>query len=255
MREILAAALADEDWEVRWSAVLGAHDHNVRDVLMAIRECPVGTRIDSHDRELLEVVRDVVGHRLAGTQSTHPGAALVSALLDGDASDDETAFLLLTALRDPVTEGSPDDHGFVSVDPVPHWLGGSGTPVRRSRPDGPFAIAVDPEPEVEHAAVDARLRELSARAGRPLVLPTADELEMATRGTDGRRYPWGNGRERNARHVRSPWGLRSPLATAEWVTLEGCVVAKPPASSGCGAEPREAATAAIRAVLASRESD
>ena len=35
----------------------------------------------------------------------------------------------------------------------------------------------------------------------------------------------------------SPWGLRSPLATAEWVTLEGCVVAKPPASSGCGAEP------------------
>ena len=132
LRDIVAAGLADEDWEVRWSAVLGAHDHRVSDVLMAIRECPLGKALDSHDRETLEVVRDVVGHRLAGTESTHPGASRISALLDGTGADHDAAFLLLTALREPVPDEPPNEDGYVVVDAVPHWLGGAeDTPVRR----------------------------------------------------------------------------------------------------------------------------
>ncbi len=107
LHDIVAAGLADDDWEVRWSAVLGAHDHRVSDALMAIRECPLVNTLDSHDREILEVVRDVVGHRLAGTESTHPGASRISALLDGTAADDDAAFLLLIALREPVPDEPP----------------------------------------------------------------------------------------------------------------------------------------------------
>jgi hypothetical protein len=255
LRDVVAAGLRDEDWEVRWSAVLGAHDRRVDGVLMAIRECPVGKALDLHDRETLEVVRDVVGHRLAGTESTHPGASRISALLDGTTADHDDAFLLVTALRESVPDEPPNDDGYVVVDAEPHWLGGAGSPVRRVRPDAPFAIAVDPEPEVEVAAIDFRLRELSSITGRVLRLPTRDELEMGTRGTDGRRFPWGNGRERDVRAVRSPWGLALPLATPEWVTDEGGVLAKPSARSGCGAEPREAERAALRVVVESTPSD
>ena len=240
IRDIVAAGLGDDDWEVRWSAVLGAHDHRVPDMLMAIRECPLGTALHSHDRETLGVVRDVVGHRLAGTVSTHPGAPWIAALLDGTSTDHDTAFLLVTALREPVVDEPSNEDGFVVVDAVPHWLGGAGAPVRRARPDAPFAIAVEAETDVELAAIEAHVRALSATTGRVLRLPKSDELEMATRGTDARRYPWGNGHERHADRARSPWGLRSPLATAEWVTHADQVLAKPSARSGCGAEPRVA---------------
>jgi hypothetical protein len=250
VRELLAAGLVDDDWEVRWSAVLGAHSHGVVDVLMAIRECALGNAIDSRDRETLEVVRDVVGHRLAGSRSAHPGASRIAALLDGADTDLDAALLLLTALRDPVPDEPPNDNGYVVVDAVPHWLGGRDSPIRRGTPAAPFAVAVVPEPAVEVDAVDARLRDLSARTGRVLRLPTADELEMATRGPDGRRFPWGNGRERRVDRVRSPWGLAQPLARPEWVLHADRVVAIPAAARhGCGAQPHDEDHAALRAVV------
>ena len=53
---------------------------------------------------------------------------------------------------------------------------------------------------------------------------------MATRGPDGRRFPWGNAREPGWRRAVSPWGLAGPLRTAEWVDVDGAMLAacRPP---------------------------
>lgn len=48
---------------------------------------------------------------------------------------------------------------------------------------------------------------LAALTGAKVELPTPDEWEMAARGPDGRRYPTGNGLERDMLLRGSPWGV------------------------------------------------
>ncbi len=125
--------------------------------------------------------------------------------------------------------------GFVTVDRCRHWLGGAGVPVRRLRPAAAYAVAVRPIPEVgAHELADA-LRRASRAAGVALRLPTPDELEMAVRGPDGRRYPWGNGRDEGWRRAPSPWELAGPWDVATWAVQDGRPVVVPPAVRGLGA--------------------
>lgn len=243
--ELVAAALADDDWEVRWSAVLGAERHRLAELLPAIRDCPTAAALGSGTREILEAVRDVVGHRLAGRPSPHPGAARVGALLDGDDRVRDLPFLLVTALRTPVPEVPDARPSFAHVPAVPHWLGGPQHGVRRVRPE-PFEIAIAAEPDVSLAELPGRLRVMSRIHGVTLRLPTADELEAAARGPDARRYPWGNGRERKAHQVSSAWGLAQPLTAAEWVQTPAGPMTVPVPRYGFGGQPVPAARASLR---------
>ena len=76
-------------------------------------------------------------------------------------------------------------------------------------PDPPLALTYDEALSLcEH---------ISARIGAAVSLPTADELECAARGTDGRRFPWGNGLEKVDVRVRSPHGIeRFHAPLAQW---------------------------------------
>jgi hypothetical protein len=126
-----------------------------------------------------------------------------------------------------------------------------GAPPRAVVPASAIVIRRDAEKEVAPADVPKALGELSARLGVPLRAPRPDELEMAVRGPDGRRHPWGNGRERRAAEIDSPWGLRRPLATPEWVERDGELLALGPAVEGCCGPVRRAERAGLRPVLGS----
>ncbi len=248
LHDLVAAGLEDADWEVRWSAVVGVHRHGLSGLLREVRDCSTAGVLGSGTREVLEVVRDVVGHRLAGSTSGHPGAARVGALLDGDDRVRDLPFLLLTALSTSVPEAPPARPGFAAVPAVPHWLGGPQHGVRRLAPET-FEIAVEPWPDVVLEDLERRLAELAERHRVPVRLPRADELECATRGPDARRYPWGNGRERRADRVPSAWGLSAPLTSPEWVqTADGPRVLPVP-RFGYGQPPEVIGCAALRPVV------
>lgn len=137
------------------------------------------------------------------------------------------------------------------VPPLPHWLGSDDPDltvpnvIRRATPQegffitrrplsvaqarslGSSVIASDQHPTSDELYLcnqveAARLCELLGRLeGAHIGLPEADQWEMAARGTDGRRYPWGNGFERDPKELSSPWGLEQTVGyQLQWTTTK-----------------------------------
>jgi hypothetical protein len=252
--ELVTAALRDGDWEVRWSAVIAAHELGLHELAREVKRCAPADEAHRDDRLILEALRDVVGWRLVGGESTRPGAAHLRACHDGEAESRDRAFLLVTALRRPLpgvtVAGAPT--GFRAVPALLHWLGDPevpANPLRAVVPRSAFVISESTRSVAARADLWDGLRALSSALGLPLRLPTADELELAARGPDGRRYPWGNGRESAARRTCSPWGLQDPLAMPEWVEQEGEPLALGGADPSCAGPARPADAAALRPVI------
>ena len=257
--ELLLTAMEDGDWEVRWSAVLAAHALGTAELALAVKRCPPADRVDRTDRQILEAARETVGCRLTGATPRHPGTDRIAACLAGRPGRYDRAFLLLHALRQPlpVTRPEPVPHGFTWVPPVVHWLGSDdpdvpGNPIRAARPGRGVAVSTRPLDLAAAEAVPRRLAELAAELGHPLELPTVEVLEMAVRGPDGRRFPWGNGREPGWRGRPSPWGLEEPVAEPQWATLDGRLVTLGGADGRCAGPVGRPARACLRPVLAER---
>jgi hypothetical protein len=122
----------------------------------------------------------------------------------------------------------------VWIPPITHAVGDDDE-VRMNRCDGFFSmtspVARDASDDTEAAAPEDRFEtcslaeavercaRLSVELGVSMRLPTADEWEMVTRGPDGRRYPWGNGYERDMLRQPSPWGARDTVgAVPQWTS-------------------------------------
>ncbi|WNG61564.1 FHA domain-containing protein [Archangium gephyra] len=126
------------------------------------------------------------------------------------------------------------------IAPVEHLLGAN--PVRRVTSPGFFVaqIPVDrrlakwvgnPQPtrvELDHEQVwlgsfkeaERLCEELSKIENAHIRLPSADEWEMSARGTDGRRYPWGNLPQEDWEECASPWGVEYLVGDVPEWTLE-----------------------------------
>ncbi|MEH2522014.1 hypothetical protein V1279_007587 [Bradyrhizobium sp. AZCC 1610] len=139
---------------------------------------------------------------------------------------------------------------------LPHWLGADDpdltarNPIRRVAPSTGFFIArrplsgsqarslvspvfaaqvgatADDESYLCNHGEAARLCEVLGQfEGARIDLPETDQREMAGRGTDGRRYPWGNGLESGRSRLASPWGLDIALVReSEWTKTEAEMV-------------------------------
>lgn len=137
------------------------------------------------------------------------------------------------------------------VAPIPHWLGENASPpscianpIRQEHPKNGFFITEipvtsamvfwsseptepPPDPDSKEASaflcayeVATHLCEVfSALEATTLHLPSADQWEMAMRGPDGRRYPWGNCLRADGQLLASPWGVKKgPENTFEWTS-------------------------------------
>jgi hypothetical protein len=160
------------------------------------------------------------------------------------------------------------------VGPVEHWLG-EGRALRKVRSPGLF-VAREPVTsalaEWAQRPTQGPLGAANARAARVhlcareealaigealtriegvgVTLPSPDEWEMAARGTDGRRFPWGNRDDVADKNAASPWGCWRMVGGAPEWTLSDVVCGGPRAIPCARRRPaRDVTHAAARIVV------
>lgn len=259
LESTLRAALMDPDWEVRAGAMIGAVRYRLRALGGLVEKCGVPhvsrDGPDAKDRAMLRALKEVGCALLAGRvpPALGPEASPKARALDRLAkfltarthTPDDRAGLLVHALTTPtgpsdgavplpsgVMEDASGPHcgglRLVKVPLVSAWLGdGEELPIRAARGGG-FFIAEEPIAEgAAPLAIDAAaaLEWCRRNAARSLRLPTVDEWEIAVRGNDGRRFPWGNGFQHDGLVTPGPWGTWGHGSSPEWaLTSDGSPV-------------------------------
>ena len=188
------------------------------------------------------------------------GAHITRCILGLPARYHDHTFLFLSAFYNPLPTDYPlpntlpvgiiQDNGayrlencnipLVWVPPIPHWLGDQlpkmriENPIRQQIPQTGFFIAEylfcdqtekagdEQEIPLTCSQTDAQkvCKTIGAKTGLTVRLPSADEWEMAARGPDGRRFPWGNNASPIA-NSRSPWGVYDAVGIlAQWTSTQ-----------------------------------
>lgn len=248
----LRAALADPDWEVRAGALIGAVRYRLRSLGGLVETCPL-PRVsrngpDAPDRALLRALRQVGTALLAGRVPPVLGAdaspkaqaldRLARLLTPPPLPPHDPAALLVHALTTPVQGNgaevplppgiTEDDEGFqldgvrlVKVPWVNGWLGDEKHQPIRGALGGGFFLAEEPVAKHGTALTLEGTEALAWCKRHPnFRLPTVEEWELAVRGNDGRRFPWGNGFQDDSLITPGPWGTWGHGSMPEWALAE-----------------------------------
>ncbi len=261
VQAVVQAALEDPDWEVRATALIACARFGLLPLAEHVSRCslPTVSRLGpvKLDRDMLFAIKQAVlwSFMKEPLPETAPGSLkpwrwwhIRRLVLGLPPAREDHAFLLVHALATPqpvvpTPERLPagveetatgyrlagTDLALAWVPPVPHWLGDEGlpeNPLRQQAQPG-FFIARDvlrrgDEPELLAVnGAEGRLVELGLESGAHLGMPSAAQWEAAARGTDGRRFPWGNGYEAGWMWRGSPWGLLGLFGESPCHCLEG----------------------------------
>jgi Sulfatase-modifying factor enzyme 1 len=246
----LRRALDDPDWELRATAMLVAGRLRAAALAGTIAHLSLphapAQGVSRDECGLLLALREATLRLLArgsGDRVLPPG---VLAAADGDLGGLGAGHAACVhALTEPLPDDAPqpcdasgivlsetgarlcEDRLLAWVPPVPHRLGDDAlrnslpNPARVHTPITGFYIDAEPRGLLTLAQAVAAAQEASQRLGRAVRLPKPEMWEMAARGPDGRRFPWGMNAERQARSDLSPWGMACrQSAPGEWLEAE-----------------------------------
>jgi hypothetical protein len=247
----VAHALDESDWEIAVTAMLAAARLTLavlaRDV--AGIALPQGPRdgVTRDEARLMMALRDGCLRRLgqAGGKALPPG---VAEALGGEPGLLPQRFRhTFAALSSPlpVRESPPETPGIRNSAAGPHltdgrllcWVPpgayrlGEAAPATGTEPNPPrivtldkgFFIDAEPQgPATAEEAAEAAVA-LAREFPHPVRLPTPDMWEMAARGADGRRFPWGMNADPCDGADLSPFGLSELMeGPGEWLRTESC---------------------------------
>jgi hypothetical protein len=118
-------------------------------------------------------------------------------------------------LPNPIRRVIPRSGFFIAETPIDFGL---ATWISEGKPSHFLARPAETEPfPLSYVEAARRCDRLGQLEGIPLKLPTADQWEMAARGPDGRRYPWGNSLTEAGPRQPSPWRVKNMVGKAsEW---------------------------------------
>lgn len=238
----LARALADEDWEIAVTAMLAAAKLGVAvpPSLLASMRLPQGRSdgVTPREHHLLLAVRAAALERLGDAANPRIPEAVRRALSGDLAALDAPDAAFLTALTIPLAADlpappdaypiEPDGVGHVLPDggrvcwvpPVRYWTGDAavGPAPRETRLAQGFFIDAELRGNATLAGARAAAERLQRRYRCPVTLPAPHQHEVAARGTDPRRFPWGMNGARSAWVDLSPFGVAGLLqGRGEWL--------------------------------------